>query len=109
MIMAAHLRPTVGRKVASSAGPVLILWRKQCTPGRGITKVTIYSGTYCKLRDGVREGNFVRTPRAYIAGTAVDRGEGECNEWRSRCEQGRTGARLERVRSWRCACLVWLG
>ena len=67
----------------SSAGPELILC--QIARQEGNTKVTIYNGTDCKLYDVVREGELSDAEGVHC-GTAVDRGEGEWNEWRSRCE-----------------------
>ena len=71
MILMPHLRPVEDHEV-SSAG------RKY--------EVTIYSCIDCKLYDALREGEFVDTPRAFIAGIAGDCGEGAENDCRSRFE-----------------------
>ena len=54
-----------GTTKVSSAGPESNLCQNRCAPGKenrgntGNTKVTIYNGTDCKLRDGVCEGELL--------------------------------------------------
>ena len=48
-----------------------------CEPGKRNTKVTIYSGTDCRLYDVVREGELLGRRRGILRGIAVDCGEGE--------------------------------
>jgi pilus assembly protein CpaC len=77
MILMPHLRPVEDHEV-SSAG------RKY--------EVTIYSCTNCKLYELLREGAFVDTPSAFIAGIAVDCGEG--HGMIVGCVSSRAGAKL---------------
>jgi hypothetical protein len=56
----------------------------KCGPEKGNTKVTIYSGTDCKLYGVVREGELLGRRVRTFTGTTAYHGEGEWDGWPSR-------------------------